>query len=352
MKQIERARRIKSKGTVTLQDVAQLAGVHPMTVSNALKGTGRVAAATRENIQRIAEELDYRPNLAARALVTGKTGTVAVVTGPVSEHFYAHLLHLLEIELAASDYKMLFLRSRDLNSDLLSTVRTRAVDGVIAIDAFTTMRDLVKAHTGFIHPYVYAGVMDADIADTLPIDHIKIDLSQAVRDAIQTMINTGCRRIAYIVSNSGMATQTEVRSRVYEETMKEGGLTREVINLEIGSDTSTRDLTRHRLAQYIRKHGCPEGLICQNDEMAIAAYRALRDIDLRVPQDVQLVGCDGLPDMEYFDPQLSTVVQPAEEMCALAWKFLQHRMADPEIPLQNATLQASLRVRASLKAAT
>lgn len=322
-----------------------------MTVSNALKGTGRVAAATRENIQRIAEELNYRPNLAARALVTGKTGTIAVVTGPVSEHFYAHLLHLLENELAASDYKMLFLRSRDLNRDLLSTVRTRAVDGVIAIDAFPTIRSLVNPNADVIPPYVYAGVMDADVADTTPIDHIKIDLSGAVRDSVQLMIDSGCRRIAYVASNSGMASLHEVRSRVYQETMTTAGLTREIINLEIGSDTSTRDLTRERFANYIRAHGCPEGLICQNDEMAIASYRALRDLGLRIPQDVQLVGCDGLPDMEYFDPQLSTLVQPAEEMCALAWRFLQNRIANPQLQLQTATLEAKLRVRPSLRPA-
>ncbi|RYG65770.1 LacI family transcriptional regulator, partial [bacterium] len=234
MKQIERMKLAKGDAAVTLQDVAELAGVHPMTVSNALKGTGRVAASTRENIQRIADELNYIPNFAARALVTGKTGTIAVVTGPVSEHFYAHLLHLLENELAASDYKMLFLRSRDLNKDLFSTVRNSAVDGVIAIDAFTAIRDIVNAPAKSTRPYVYAGVMEADTNIQLSIDCIKIDLRQGVKDAVQSMIDSGCRRVAYVVSNSGMAESWEVRASTYDQTMTAAGLTREVINVEIG----------------------------------------------------------------------------------------------------------------------
>jgi DNA-binding LacI/PurR family transcriptional regulator len=349
MKQNERVKRLKGDTAVTLQDVAELAGVHPMTVSNALKGTGRVSAATRANIQRIAEDLNYTPNAAARALVTGKTGSIAVVTGPVSEHFYAHLLHLLEIELSASNYKMLFLRSRDLNRDLMSTVRNSAVDGVLVIDAFLTISSLVQPDTGRIPPYVYAGVLDPHVASTLPLDSIKMDLSQGVYDAVRAMVDSGCRRIAYLVSNQGMAQLSEVRPRVYEETMEEADLTREIINLEIGSDTSTRDLVRRRLTDYIVSHGCPEGLLCQNDEMAIAAYRALRDLGLKIPEDVQLVGCDGLLDMEYFDPQLSTIVQPVEQMCALAWQFLQNRMADSNLPRQQATLEAHFKARPSVK---
>ena len=102
----------RTSKSVTLQDVAQRAGVHVMTISHALKGTGRMTTATRESICRIAGELNYKPNRAARALVTGRTGAVAVVTGPVSEHFYAHVVHLLERELAASQTQIIFACSR------------------------------------------------------------------------------------------------------------------------------------------------------------------------------------------------------------------------------------------------
>lgn len=319
-----------------------------MTVSRALKGSETVAEATRENILRVAKELNYTPNLAARALVMGRTETIAVVTGPVSEHYYAHLLYLLEGELTASNYKMLFLRSRDINQDLFSFVDANAVDGVIAIDAYFNIRDIVQSQSTFIPPCVYAGVPHPSWSTS--VDTINIDLSEGIREAIHAMLDSGCRRVAYLVSNHGMASKTEIRPRVYEATLEAAGHARELINLDIGSNTYVHDLVRSRLVEYIRAHGCPDGLLCQNDEMAIAAYRALRDLKLRVPDDVQLVGCDGLAYMEYFDPQLSTIVQPAEQMCALAWQFLQQRMNDAYAPRQQATLTAHLRVRPSLKA--
>ncbi|BCM92060.1 catabolite control protein A [Abditibacteriota bacterium] len=347
MNPLEKSRRSRNDGAVTLQHVADLAGVHPMTVSNALKGTGRVSDLTREKIQRIARELDYKPNLAARALVTGRTGSVAVATGPVSEHFYAHLLSLLENELKTSDYKMLFLRSRDLGRDLLSTLRNNAVDGIIAIDAFPDLRDYTRASSR-VPPCVYAGVFDPDDVIALPVDHIKIDLSRAVREAVGTLISN-CSQVAYVVSNDIMSEYREVRANVYIEMMEAAGRTPNVIKLGIGGDTSRRDLTRANMVEYLKTHPLPDGMLCQNDEMAMGVYRALRDLGLRIPDDVQLVGCDGLKDMKYFDPALASIVQPSEEMCALAWQFLQRRLTHPETPVQEATLYSRFEARESVK---
>lgn len=319
-----------------------------MTVSRALKGSDTVAEATRENILRAAKELNYTPNLAARALVMGRTETIAVVTGPVSEHYYAQLLYLLEGELTASNYKMLFLRSRDTNHDLYSFVNANSVDGVIAIDAFFNIHDLVKSQKAFTTPCVYAGVPDPSWLDS--IDTIHMDLSVGVREAVETMLDSGCRRVAYLASNEGMGTASEVRPLVYDTTIRAAGLQPEVINADIGSNTSAHERVRSRLVEYIQKHGHPDGLLCQNDEMAMGAYRALCDLKLRIPEDVQLVGCDGLAYMECFNPALSTIAQPAEQMCALAWKFLQQRMNDPHAPRQHVTLTAQLRGRPSLKA--
>lgn len=318
-----------------------------MTVSNALKGTGRVADGTRERIQRIARELDYRPNLAARALVTGRTGSVAVCTGPVSEHFYAYLLYLLEAELKASDYKMLFLRSRDMGQDLSTTLRNNSVDGIIAIDTFPDLRDLPRASSK-VPPCVYAGVFDPDAVVAMPIDHIKIDLTGAVRESLKLLLGR-CSRVAYITADAVMADPTEIRTGIYLEAMAAAKQRPEVINLQIGSDSSRRDLTRKHTIEYFRNHPVPDGLFCQNDEIAIGVYRALRDMGLRIPDDVQIIGCDGLKDMEYFDPALSSIVQPAEEMCALSWRFLQRRLANPDAPVQEATLCARLAIRESVK---
>jgi DNA-binding LacI/PurR family transcriptional regulator len=334
---------------VTLNDIAQVAGVHAMTVSNALNGTGRVAAETRERICRIAQELDYRPNVAARALATGRTGTIAIALGVVNEHYYAQLLHLLEMELASHNYKMLFLRSSDLEQDLLAALKSSSVDGVIAIDVIQALGGLLQNPNITPPPCVYATVFDPELVAALPIDNIAIDLTGAVEEAVRVMLANGCRRLGYIVSDAVLAQESEVRSRAFHATVKAAGHTPEIINLDIGASTANRALARHRVTEYIEAHGCPDGLLCQNDELAIATYRALLDQKLRVPDDVLLVGCDGIPYMEFFETPLSTIKQPAQEMCALAWQFLQQRIADPTRPIQKATLSAQLIQRRSLQ---
>ncbi|RYG64705.1 LacI family transcriptional regulator, partial [bacterium] len=121
----------EQKRRVTLQDVARVAGVNVSTVSDALKGTGRVSEATREKVRQIAAESNYIPNLAARALVTGRTGTIAVVCGDLNEYYYANVVYLLEKLLTAQGYKMMLLRTRREVHDLVTTAEASAVDGVI-----------------------------------------------------------------------------------------------------------------------------------------------------------------------------------------------------------------------------
>ena len=106
------------------------------------------------------------------------------------------------------------------------------------------------------------------------------------------------------------------------------------------------------LKRDIESKGCPDAILCQNDETAIHTYQALLGSGLRVPQDVLLAGCDGLPYMEYFETPLSTIALPMEEVCAKASQFLQQRMADPTIPRQGTTIQGHLILRKSLLAST
>ncbi|RYG70909.1 LacI family transcriptional regulator [bacterium] len=336
----------------TLSQVAKKAGVHPVTASRALQNDERVALATREEIQRIAREMNYTPSSAARALVMGRTETIAVATGSISEHYYANILHLMEAELTASNYKMLMLRSRDIESDLLSIVSTNAVDGVIAIDAFPSISDLVRSNNHRMLPCVYVGYANPDWEELSSIvDTVKVDLAPAVRQAVQIMLDEGCKRIAYVAGDGNMASEAEVRSGVYQKMMGASGHCSEVLNLEINTYTSNHHVVRDRFKAYVRRHGHPDGILCQNDEVAISVYRALLDLGLRIPQDVRLVGCDGLDYMDYFDPPLSTIVQPAQEMCALAWRFLRRRIENPSLPHQLATLRAALKIRPSLAAA-
>ena len=327
---------------VTMEDLAKAAGVHSRTVADALKGTGRVAPATRERVLRLAQELNYVPNAAARALATGRTGTIAVLSGPLNEHFYANMVHQLEPCLTQSGSEMMLLHTRREVKELVQAAQSSAVDGVIVIGTNHFAEEFHRLSGNSLGPCVFVDTSAPNF-----VDHITLDLRPAVEEALHLMLNAGRKRIAYVVNNRDEAAHIEVRMSTYVRVMEEAERPLEII------DVNTFKLPDERMEEvktYIEKSGCPDALLCQNDETAIHTFRALGNLGLRVPRDVLLVGCDGLPYMEFFDPPLSTIALPVEEICAIATRFLQARIANPNIPVQQATLQGELIIRRSLQA--
>ena len=326
----------KAPKRVTLQDIAEVAGVQKMVVSNALNGTRRVAPETREKIRRIAREMNYIPNFAARALTSGRTGIIAVLSGPLNEPYYATMVHFLETHLAANGFKVLLMRTPHEVRDLVNATGNLAVDGTIAVDMLGLVREF-RSHPTI--PCVFISTNPQSY-----VDNVIIDLSPGVDEAMNLILASGRRRIAYLVTAQVMACNTEVRARTYRAAMKAAHLAPEIINVS----TDDVHLVEAKLTAYFQSNDCPQALLCQNDESAMCAFHTLRQLGHKIPDDVLLVGCDGQRYMGYFDPPLSTIVQPIEELCALACQFLQQRIANPDLPHQEATLHGKLLVRQSL----
>ncbi|RYF59183.1 MAG: LacI family transcriptional regulator [Cytophagaceae bacterium] len=179
------------------------------------------------------------------------------------------------------------------------------------------------------------------------VDQVIVDLSTGVREAVEIMLAAGRQRIAYLgmaVTAPHLAEATELRADAYLKALAGSQQNPEIIDV----DADVPAVVRERFTTYIAENGCPDALLCQNDDTAMCAYRVIRDAGYRIPEDMLLVGCDGQLHMEYFDPPLSTIRQPMEEICATAWKFLKQRLAKPDLPLQEAALQGELVVRPSL----
>ena len=321
---------------VTLQDIADVAGVQKMAVSNALNGKRSVAPATRERILRIADELSYIPNFAARALSQGRTGIVAVISGPLNEPYYGAMVHLLEGHFASDGFHLMLMRTPGEVRDLVNATGNLAVDGVVAIDRINLVKEF-RAHPTI--PCVSISTNPQSF-----VDNVFVDLSASIEQAIALMLAQNRRRVAYLVTADSLALDEEVRAHAYRSSMRRAGRALEIINVA----TDDLDELERNFQTYLEINGCPDALLCQNDETAICAFGVLKQRGRAVPDDVLLVGCDGQRHMKYFDPPLSTIVQPMEEICALAWKFLGQRIADPSLARQSASVCSKLLVRESL----
>jgi DNA-binding LacI/PurR family transcriptional regulator len=328
---------------VTLGEIAKKLNVSRSTVSRVLNGRGEdfISEQTRQRVLDAIRDMGYRPNLTARALATGRTNTIAVWSSALYGSYYGQLLNALEDELTSHDYRLLVRRSRDPHQDLMTVLQTVDLDGVIVIDAFPAVRGSLALPTEFGAPCVFMGVYSPDFADC-----VRVDLTAGIEKAISLMLQAGRKRIAYLVNEeiSWMLTDEDVRYRVYTKMTWSVGRAPEIIRFPTADCLSAGP----SLADYIDRHGCPDGLLCQNDLTAMSAYSALRDHGLRIPEDIAVVGCDGTAEAQYMTPPLSTIAQPVHEMCRLAWQYLKRRIADPTLPVQQTTLSAELVLRKSL----
>lgn len=323
--------------SITIKQIAEHVGVSPATVSRALSGRGAhlISEATRRRVWQAAEELGYHPNLAARSLVTGRTGIVALWMSELFTSFHARVVQLVEEHLHQQGYDTL-IRCLSRSSGAAWQGMGR-VDGILVHEGAAYLQKVWKTLHRRAIPLVSMGAYA--LTDT---DHVRIDLYQGATQAVRHLLETGCRRIAYLV-NAESRYVGEPRRDGYDRVMSAAGLSPEYI---VATDQS-RAASSHAVRRHVQGYGLPDGIFCHNDEMAIGVYHGLRLLGVHVPDDVAIVGCDGIEDTEYLDVPITTVRQPLEEMCRLGVEFLRKRIAEPDTELQCAVLRPVLVVRAS-----
>jgi LacI family transcriptional regulator len=337
---------------VTLQDIAARAGVSKMTVSAVLSGRSKnvfASEATRQRVLTLAREMGYRPNAAARALSTGRTGGVEFWVQNVNNPFFNTVFHSVRSHLLAHDLTVTLFETSVRRPRRLPAGETApfafdapagAADGLLVLDypgGGPPLDEMMRSRGVKGLPVVTIGTYVSTDAD-----YVQVDLHKGAAEAVRHLLSTGRRRVAYLVDRASHYPE-EPRWRAYAEQMQSAGLEPEWLVAPDSRRPSTREFVR----AYIQEHGCPEGLFCHNDVMAMGAYRALRDLGLSAPDDMAIAGCDGIEEVEYLDRPLTTVAQPVEEMCETACRFLHARIEEPGLPPQQRVLQPRLIVRES-----
>ncbi len=331
---------------VTQKDIAQRVGVSQQAVAHALGGKGRLSEGTRTRILDEANKMGYRPNPLARALLTGKTNLISLWVPSEMSPFYAQVAHDIESLISREPYNLVITNVERYNRQSANARDAQnfapaawPVDGILAFEV-PRIEGVENALQGG-PPIVCLGV--DWLTTSQKLDAVSINLRPGSEEAMRHLL-PGRRRVA-LMTIPGLLQINDARCDVYKRTMEQAGLKPEYI---IINDLSRlRANARQAVKDYVNEHGAPNAIFCASDEEAIGTHRGLCDLGLKIPDDVALLGCDGIEDTEYLTPALSTIKQPTQEMCRIGWEMLQRRIAEPNLPRQHKELEAHLVIRES-----
>lgn len=316
---------------ITQDQIAKTLGVSRQLVTFALAGYPQVSEASRRRILAAAREMGYRPNPHARALKHGRTGIVALwMPDQISSH-YNHVAREMNRLVKQARHELIVSAVGSAEAEeVLSHV---PVDGVFAVDA--PAQASVYLGSPQAVPLVNMGAEYCENAD-----NVVVDLGAGTREVMAHLLGTGFRRIAHMTYVRDDRPK-EARRMEYIKAMRKAGLATEFIYYPLSEEQ--RSIARQLIQDYVRDNGCPEAIFCHSDDVAIGVYRGLCD----VRKKVALVGCDGIPDTEYLECPLTTLVQPVVAMCASAWQLFQRRQERPNSKRQEVTLKPKLEIRES-----
>ena len=330
-------------GSVTLNDVARKAGVHPSTVSRALDPAKhlRVKESTRERIIEVADELGYRPDMVARGLKSGKTGTVGIVAADLGNTFVTPIIHGIAATLESSGLLPTIAESQDDHArmaNILDHMLSRRVDGIVALAARAADRKVLESASQ-IAPIVLAG---------RPLD--RTTLPQVVQDneaggrlAAEHLAALGHRRVAQLRGPDDVANFPR-RAAGFTSVVDAMGLVEVTV-----PDRAERPVVEEgqRLMELLLETSIdlPTAVFAHNDLMAVGALAVLRQRSMRVPDDVSLVGYNDMPMAGHLTPPLTTVRYQSLEVGRRAGEMILGLLAGK--PSENITLAPSLVSRGS-----
>lgn len=299
-----------------LEDVAKHARVSIATVSRVLNETGLVKDSTRSRVMKSVKELGYHPNLHARSLAGGKDHTLGMIVSNLENPFFLDIFRALESDAHQRGYEVVVANTDYQARRLVSSVHLMMGRRVAGLAVIVSEMDpfLMKELTGQSHPIVFY-----DVGTPAPnISNIRVNYESGIQKTVEYLYSMGHRRMAFVGHHTGLTPLLD-RKVSFLNTMKRysgdvGFTTVADRDGPRGGQTATR--------QIFGSGFKPTAIIVVNDFMALGVLKELREMGLRVPQDVSVTGYDNIGLSEFTDPPLTTVNIPRAEIGHLAFEAL------------------------------
>jgi LacI family transcriptional regulator len=331
----------QTSGAATIEDIAARAGVHAATVSRALRGiAGKVSAAKRDEIVRIAEQLGYQPNAIAASLRTRQSDVAAIVVPDLANPLFGPIVQGLEHALRERNMLCLVAQTpagKAERRDLAVALANRHIAGLIVLAAESDDPMLLVARERKVPTVlVNRGSGDRHFSSVVNDDR------ESVRLVLEHLVELGHRHIAHIAGPAASSTG-RARAQAFADYAKTLKVKRYPVET---ADSFTRAAGRDAALRLLQRQR-PTAVFAANDLIALGCLDVLRQMNLRVPRHVSLVGHNDMPLVDLVDPPLTTVRLPVSQMSQQAASLFIDLLRDPEQAPSVRLLTPSLIVRAS-----
>ncbi len=304
----------------TVHDVAKRADVAPITVSRVINNSGYVSQATRKRVEAAVKELGYIPNTLARGLRSKRTNTLALVVTDITNPYFTLMARGVEDVAGDSGYTVIYSNTDESEAKeekYANILAQRQVDGVLLVPAGgneKTIKFLVSNGISVV-------VLDRRVPGVY-IDFVRSDSEEGAYHLTNLLIRLGHKRIAFITGPNGVSTSAD-RLAGYRRALTGAGFKNEIVYYGLYNQQSGNELTKQAMAQSPK----PTAIFGANNFIMIGIIKALRDLNIYVPENVSVVGFDDLPESMLVKPFLTVARQPAYEMGRLATELLLKRIS-------------------------
>ncbi|HAQ2523406.1 TPA: LacI family DNA-binding transcriptional regulator, partial [Enterococcus faecium] len=304
-----------------LEDVAKRANVSKTTVSRVLNNRGYLSQKTIDNVYKAIEELNYQPNVVARQLFQKKTNIVGLLFPTVANPFFSELVEALEKKLYEIGYKVLIgnsMNNKEKETNYLNQLLSDQVDGLI-----------VGTHNQGIQEYKYQNLpivaIDRVMNEDIPV--VESDNYNGGKLATKLLIAQGAKNIIHTNGPIDLQTPANRRRLAYEDTMKAYQLIPRTVTLDFNISYVKK---KQIFFQMFEDYPKIDGIFASNDIDAALILQVAKEKGLNVPADLLVVGYDGTLMTRSILPDLTTVIQPINDIADTAVAILMKRINKEE----------------------
>ena len=303
----------------TMKDVAQRAGVGVGTVSRVINRVPGVKESTLIKVNQAIKELNYIPDEYARGLKTKSSRTIALILPSVWYPFFSEFAYYVEKRLGKENYKLLLCNSNDNTTEeakYIKMLKQNKIDAIIAI----TYSD--------IEQYIYSNIpfVSLDRYFDKKVSYVTSDNYEGGKLAARKLLEHGARSLAYVGSHSEYPNGTMLRRAGFRDYLENIGIDYKEIFLQ----EPVNDFTPYIL-EMLKVHPKIDGIFCHTDSLLLKLRKILNQYGYRVPEDIQLIGFDGMNLSSDLPLGISTIAQPVEQLANGAVDLVLRKIADPSL---------------------